>query len=167
MAAVSGSHTMVHDLVRHKPKACTVGPITCSREQGEGDQVLRVLVSTLGGLWQDHTWAWSASEPGNSLTGLSVPLLHSNNKIDQTLGSHTAGRCREPQRLQHRLRPGGAWQQHPCAHGEEQSRLQGLGPCHLQRPAVLCVVNHALLLGIASRSCLSLHFNVDEGDMFL
>ena len=50
MAAVSGLHTMVPDLVRHKPKACTVGPTTCSREQGEGHQALGVLVSYFAGL---------------------------------------------------------------------------------------------------------------------
>ena len=50
MAAVSGLHTVVPDLVRHKPKACTVGPTTCSREQGEGHQALGVLVSYFAGL---------------------------------------------------------------------------------------------------------------------
>ena len=95
MAAVSGPHTMVPDAVRHKPKACTVGLMTCSREPGEGDQVLRVLVSTLRGLMLDHTWAWCAWEPGTSLTGLSVQLLHSYRRVGQALASHTAGRCRE------------------------------------------------------------------------
>ena len=48
----------------------------------------------------------------DSLTGLSVQLLHSNHRVDPTFGSHTAGRCREAQRLQHRLRTGATRQQH-------------------------------------------------------